>query len=117
MRSAVFFLLLALASARGLYACCAYELEGGGCDIDLCPGECIIVGDECPDRINNGCFLQSSYGLGDAGCEECACDPFGDRSRGVATGANKYGSLKIGAQILAARPPKKGGPKKDRNDL
>lgn len=115
MKLLILSILLLATSARGLYACCAYEKEGGGCDIIQCPGECIIVGDECPNRANEGCFLQSTYNLGDNGCETCECDPFGDRTRtGVVAGANKYGSLKIGPQILQSKPPKG---KKGKTDL
>ncbi len=125
MKSVFLLLLATLATARGLYSCCAYELEGGGCDIIQCPGECVFVGDECPNRADNGCFLQQQYNLGDNGCETCECDPYA-RARSLATGTssatgttkapgqNKYGSLKIAQEILVSqdkpkpsKPPKK----------
>ena len=99
------FLLAIIASAQGLYSCCAYEREGGGCDIVQCPGECVFLGDECPNRADNGCFLQQQYNLGDNGCETCECDPY-LRARAVnpaPIGTNKYGSLIVKKEILHSK--------------
>lgn len=113
MRAVLFLSMIALAT--GLYSCCAYRLENGDCDAELCPGECIFTGDECIDRVDVGCYLQSVLPLDGEDCLTCACDPNGPRSVAKPSD-NKYGSLKISPAVL---PPCKGkkGKKCKKQDL